>query len=131
MSVIDYTTTDFADGEQLYDLILDIGGSASLSRLRSVLTPRGTLVIAGGEGGGKILGVGRQLRAVALSPFVRQRLAMFVAKDHHEPLERLTTLIKYGQVTPTIDQVLPLEQAAEAMRRLESGLVRGKVVLVP
>lgn len=129
--VIDYTTTDFADGNQRYDLILDIGGSASLSRLRSVLTPRGTLVIAGGEGGGKILGVGRQLRAVALSPFVRQRLAMFVAKDHHEPLERLTTLIDDGHVTPTIDQVLPLEQAAEAMRRLEAGLVRGKVVLVP
>ena len=129
--VIDYTTTDFAAGDQRYDLILDIGGSASLRRLRSVLTERGTLVIAGGEGGGSLLGIGRQLRAVALSPFVRHRPAMFVAKDHHEPLERLTKLVDGGQVTPVIDRVYPLAEAATAMRRLEAGEVRGKVVLVP
>ena len=129
--VVDYTTTDFAITDQRYDLILDIGGSASLRRLRSVLTPRGTLVIAGGEDGGKLLGVGRQLRAAALSPFVRHRLAMLVSTVHHEPLERLTTLIDEGNVTPAIDHVLPLEQAAEAMRQLDSGRVRGKVVLVP
>ena len=134
--VIDYTTTDFADTDftrtgQRYDLIFDLGGSATLRRLRSVLTERGTLVIGGGEGGGKILGIGRQLRAVALSPFIRQRLAMFVGTDHHEPLERLTKMIDDGRVTPAIDEVFPLQQAAEAMRRLEAGRVRGKVVLVP
>ncbi len=69
--VIDYTRADFADGRQHYDLILDIGGNSRLSRLRRALTPKGTLVIAGGEGG-KWTGVGRQLRALALSPMVRQ-----------------------------------------------------------
>lgn len=67
--VIDYTREDFADGRQHYDLILDIGGNSRLSRLRRALTPKGTLVIAGGEGG-KWTGVGRQLRALALSPAV-------------------------------------------------------------
>ena len=129
--VVDYTTTDFADTAQRYDLVLDIGGSASLGRLRSVLTLRGTLVIAGGEGGGSLLGIGRQLRAVALSPFVRHRLAMFVAKDHFEPLERLTKLIDDGHVTPVVDREYPLAEARAAMRRLEAGLVRGKVVVVP
>ena len=129
--VVDYTTTDFADTDERYDLILDIGGSASIRRLRSVLAERGTLVIAGGEGGGRLLGIGRQLRAVALSPFVRHRLAMFVAKDHHVPLERLTKLIDDGLVTPVVDRVYPLAEAAAAMRQLEAGSVRGKVVLVP
>jgi len=129
--VIDYTRDDFAIGDQRYDLILDIGGSASLRRLRSVLTTRGTLVIAGGEGGGRLLGIGRQLRAVALSPFVRHRLAMFVAKDHHVPLERLTKLIDDGRVHPAVERTYPLAAAADAMRQLEAGRVRGKVVLVP
>ena len=129
--VVDYTQADFADTDQRYDLILDIGGSATVRRLRSVLTERGTLVIVGGEGGGKVLGIARQLRAVALSPFVRHRLAMFVATENHEPLQRLTTLIDDGFVTPAVDRVFPLADAAEAMRQLETGQVRGKVVLVP
>jgi NADPH:quinone reductase-like Zn-dependent oxidoreductase len=129
--VIDYTRQDFADDVPRYDLILDIGGSASLSRLRGVLLKHGTLVIAGGEGGGRILGIGRQLRAVALSPFVRQRLAMFVAKDHHVPLARLTALIEDGLVTPVVERTYPLDDAATAMRQLEAGTVRGKLVIVP
>jgi NADPH:quinone reductase-like Zn-dependent oxidoreductase len=130
-NVIDYTREDFADGDRRYDLILDIGGSASLSRLRRVLRKHGTLVIAGGEGGGRVLGIGRQLRAVALSPFVGHRLKMFVAKDHHVPLERLTPLIEDGQVTPVVDHAYPLAEAATAMRELEAGHVRGKLVVVP
>ena len=129
--VIDYTCDDFADGEQRYDLILDIGGSASLTRLRHVLAEKGTLVIAGGEGGGRVLGIGRQLRAVALSPFVSQRLAMFVAKDHHVPLERLTTLIEVGAVVPAVEHVYPLAEAPTAMRHLAAGRARGKLVIVP
>ena len=74
--VIDYSQDDFADGETRYDLILDIGGNSPLSRLRQALTPKGTLVIVGGEGGGNWIGMGRQLRALALSPFVGQRLTM-------------------------------------------------------
>lgn len=129
--VVDYTRDDFADSDHRYDLILDIGGSASLTRLRRVLTRRGTLVIAGGEGGGRLLGVGRQLRAVALSPFIRQRLKMFVAKDHHLPLERLTKLIDDGLVVPALERGYPLAEAAEAMRHLEGGRVRGKLVVIP
>jgi NADPH:quinone reductase-like Zn-dependent oxidoreductase len=78
--VIDYTHDDFADGRQRYDLILDIGGYSPLSRLRRALTPRGTLVIVGGEDGGRWTGMDRQLRAVALSPFVRQRLTMLTSR---------------------------------------------------
>ena len=88
--VIDYTQDDFSDAPERYDLILDIGGNSSLSRLRRALTPSGTLVIVGGENGGRWTGgFGRQLRAVALSPFVRQRLVMKTPKEHYADLERL------------------------------------------
>lgn len=125
--VLDYTRDDFADGTHRYDLILDIGGNPALSRLRRALTPRGTAVIVGGEGGGNWTGVGRQLRAVVLSLFVRQRLAMFVSKERASDLVRLTDLIEAGQVTPSLDRTYPLEQVPEAMRRLVAGEVRGKV----
>jgi NADPH:quinone reductase-like Zn-dependent oxidoreductase len=76
--VIDYTREDFAEGEQRYDVILDIGGNASLSRLRRALAPKGTLVIAGGETGGRWLGgTDRQLRALLLSRFIDQKLTTF------------------------------------------------------
>ena len=76
--VLDYTREDFADGSSRYDLVLDIAGNPSLSRLRRALTPTGTAVITGGEEGGSFSGgMNRQLRAVALSPFLRQRLTMF------------------------------------------------------
>ena len=80
--VIDYSQDDFADGETRYDLILDIGGNSALSRLRRALAP-GTLVIVGGEGGGNWIGMGRQLRALALSPLVGQRLTMLAPKEHY------------------------------------------------
>ena len=76
--VIDYTKCDFADGSKRYDLILDIGGNASVSRLRRALTKRGTLVIVGGEDAGRVTGgMGRQLRAIALSPLCRIPATMF------------------------------------------------------
>ncbi len=127
--VIDYTRDDFADGGQRYDLILDIGGNPSVSRLRRALMPRGTVVFVGGEDGGSITGMSRQLRAALLSPFLRQRLCMFMAKERGADLERLTTLIEAGSVTPSVDRSYPLEQAPEAMRRLEAGDVRGKVAI--
>jgi NADPH:quinone reductase-like Zn-dependent oxidoreductase len=85
--VIDYTREDFADGKQRYDVILDIGGNPSLSRLRRALTPKGTLVIAGGETGGRWLaGTDRQLRALLLSRFVDQKLTTFISTQNHEGL---------------------------------------------
>jgi NADPH:quinone reductase-like Zn-dependent oxidoreductase len=128
--VIDYTREDFADGERRYDLILDIGGNAALTRLRRALTPRGTLVIVGGEAGGRWTGgFYRQLRAVALSPFVRQRLTMLASKERASDLEPLTELIEAGTVTPSIDRTYPLDRVPEAVRYLEAGHARGKIVI--
>jgi NADPH:quinone reductase-like Zn-dependent oxidoreductase len=127
--VIDYSQDDFADGPQRYDLILDLGGNSPLSRLRRALTPAGTLVIVGGEDGGRWTGMGRQLRAVALSPFVRQRLTMLTSRQRHADLERLAQLIGAGELTPVIDKTYLLHQAPEAMRDLEAGHAQGKLVI--
>ena len=129
--VVDYTQEDFAEGERRYDLILDIGGNSSLSRLRRALTPRGTLIIAGGEGGGRWLGgTDRQLRALALSPFVGQKLGTFVSSGNREDLILLKDLIEAGKVTPVIDRTYPLDEAPEAIRYLQEGRARGKVVIL-
>lgn len=127
--VIDYTQDDFAAGTQLYDLVLDIGGSSSLSRLRRAMAPKGTLVIVGGEEGGKLTGMGRQVRALMLSPFVSQRLTFLVPKENYSDLERLAEFIEVGAVTPIVDREYPLEQAADAMRQLVAGKVQGKLVI--
>jgi len=126
--VIDYTQEDFADGRQRYDMILDIGGNSRLSRLRRALTPGGTLVIAGGEGA-KWTGVGRQLRALALSPLVRQRLTMYVSKHSQADLDMLRGLIEAGQVTPVLGGTYALAEAAQAIRHLQAGRARGKLAI--
>jgi NADPH:quinone reductase-like Zn-dependent oxidoreductase len=128
--VIDYKREDFAEGDERYDVILDIGGNSSLSRLRRALTPRGTLVIVGGEGGGKwIGGTDRQIRAMMLSPFVGQKLGTFVNKENHEDMLVLKELVESGEVTPIIDRTYPLAEVPEAIRYLEEGHARGKVVI--
>ena len=128
--VVDYTREDFADGAHRYDLVLDIGGNSSIRRLRRALAERGTLVIVGGEDGGNVTGgMGRQLRALALSPFVRQRLTMLASKERASDLEPLTELIEAGEVIPSLEQVYPLDQVADALRRLEAGDVRGKLAV--
>jgi NADPH:quinone reductase-like Zn-dependent oxidoreductase len=126
--VIDYTQDDFADGRRQYDLILDIGGNSRLARLRRALTPTGTLVIAGGEGG-KWTGVGRQLRAVMLSPFIRQRLTMYVSQHRQADLDTLRQLIETGRVTPLIGKTYPLAELPEAMSHLQAGHARGKIAI--
>ena len=81
--VIDYTRDDFTAGEHRYDVIIDTGGNRRLSHLRRVLTPRGTLVIVGGETGGRWLGgFDRSLGAVLLSPFVSQKLSMLASTEN-------------------------------------------------
>lgn len=127
--VLDYTCEDLTDGTRRFDLILDTAGSRPLWHLRRALTPRGTLVIVGGEGGGKVLGIGRQLRAVAVSPFLRQNLRMLVSVEKRADLETLAALIDDGAVRPVVDRAYPLAEAAEAIRHWESGTVRGKVVV--
>ena len=128
--VIDYTSEDFADGTRRYDLVLDIAGNPTVRRLRRALTPTGTAVIVGGEEGGAWTGsMDRQLRALTLSLFVRQRLTTVMAKQRASDLERLTALIESGAVTPSVDRTFPLEQAPEAIRHLVAGDARGKVVI--
>ena len=128
--VIDYTREDFADGAARYDLILDIAGNPTLTRLRRALTPTGMAVIVGGEQGGRLTGgLDRQFRALALSLFVRQRLTFFVSKERGSDLERLTEFIEAGELTPSIDQIFSLDQVPEAMRHLAAGKARGKVAI--
>jgi NADPH:quinone reductase-like Zn-dependent oxidoreductase len=128
--VIDYTRDDFAETGQRYDVILDTAGNRSVSHLRRALAPRGTLVIGGGEGGGRWFGgIDRQLRASLLSPFVGQKLGTFIAKPNGEDLVVLKELIEAGKVTPVIDTTYPLSEVPDAIRHLEEGHARGKVVI--
>lgn len=128
--VIDYTREDFAKGEQLYDVILDIGGNSSLARLRRALTAKGTLVLVGGEGGGRWLGVvGRLLRARLLSPFVSQKLGTFVSSENREDMLVLKELVESGKVAPVIDRTYPLAETPEAIRYLQGGHAKGKIVI--
>lgn len=128
--VLDYAREDFAATAGRYDLILDIAGNPSIARLRRALTAKGTAVITGGEEGGKFAGgIGRQFGALALSPFVRQRLTMFLGLTRSADLEQLTELIEAGKLTPALDRIFRLEEAAAALRYLETGKARGKVVL--
>jgi NADPH:quinone reductase-like Zn-dependent oxidoreductase len=128
--VIDYTRDDFAAGEQRYDVILDIGGNSSLSRLRRALTRKGTLVIAGGETDGRWLGGSdRQVRALLLSPFVGQKLGTFVSRENHEDMIVLKELIEAGKLTPVIDRTYPLSDVPEAIRYMREGRARGKLVI--
>ena len=128
--VIDYTQEDFAEGDQRYDLILDIGGNSKLVRLRRALTPKGTLIITGGETDGRWLGgTDRQIRAMMLSPFVGQKLGTFVSSESYEDMIVLKELVEAGKVTPVIDRMYPLAEVPEAIRYLEEGHARGKVVI--
>jgi NADPH:quinone reductase-like Zn-dependent oxidoreductase len=127
--LIDYTKEDFADGPDRYDVILDIAGNRPLSQLRRALTPRGTLVIVGGEDAGKWLGIRRQLRAAALSPFVGQKLGFFVAKQRSDDLDELRKLLESGAVKPVVDRTFPLDEVPEAITYLRAGQARGKIVI--
>ncbi|MDR6988351.1 NADPH:quinone reductase-like Zn-dependent oxidoreductase [Paenarthrobacter nitroguajacolicus] len=128
--VIDYTTQDFADGSAHYDVIIDIAGNPSVSRLRRALTPAGTAVITGGEEGGTWTGsMDRQLRAVALSPFIRQRLTMIVGTQKSDDLECLAGLLESGAMRPAIDRTYPLAQVPDAMRYFDAGQARGKLAI--
>lgn len=128
--VIDYTQVDFTRSGQRYDLILEMGGRRSLSRLRRALTPHGTLVLVGGEGGDRWLGgMDRWLRAIVMSPFVSQTLGPVTSTENIEDLQFVKALIEAGKVTPIIDRTYPLSDAADAIRYLRSGHARGKIVI--
>ena len=129
--VIDYTSEDFAAGGPRYDVILDTAGNRTVSHLRRALNARGTLVIVGGEGGGRWFGgFDRQvLRAPITSAVVSQKLIGLTSKEASEDLVALTELIEAGKVTPVIEKTYPLSGAPEAIRHLAEGHARGKLVL--
>ncbi|WP_328965044.1 NAD(P)-dependent alcohol dehydrogenase [Streptomyces virginiae] len=128
--VLDYTRQDPVDGSRRYDVILDIAGNRPISRLRRALTPRGTLAIVGGEGGGNWIGGNqRQLGAMLLSPFVGHRLRAHGTLVRSRDLEALTELIEAGEVTPAVDRTYPLAEVPDAIRYLRDGHVRGKVAI--
>jgi NADPH:quinone reductase-like Zn-dependent oxidoreductase len=133
--IIDYTQEDFARSGQRYDVVLDLVGNRSLSNYRRVLQPKGILVLSGGghergHGGRGMLGplalIGRGL---LLSRFVSQSIVFFIAKINKEDLLVLKELIEAGKVTPVIDRTYPLSESPEAIRYLEAGHARGKVVI--
>jgi NADPH:quinone reductase-like Zn-dependent oxidoreductase len=127
--VVDYTTEDFTRSGRRYDVILDLAGSHSVSRLRKALTSDGTLVLCSGNGGRWFGPMGRIVVARLMSPFVRQRLRTVLARPSGQNLATLKQLIDSGRLTPVIDRTFPLAQAADAIRHVEEGHPRGKVVI--
>ena len=129
--VIDYTSEDFTDGSRRWDVIVDAAGRRPLSRLRRALTSKGTLVIVGGDGGGRWTGgfFRGMLRAPLLSLFVGQRLDWLNSKMNVEDLQALTELIHAGKVTPVVGQSYSLSETPDAIRRLATGHAGGKLVI--
>ncbi|WP_062645689.1 NAD(P)-dependent alcohol dehydrogenase [Streptomyces maremycinicus] len=132
--VVDHTRQDFTAGPERYDVILDNVGNRPLSRLRRTLIPTGTLVANGGGSPGRAFGaVGSMLRVIAVDGFARQRLRTILpatpAGPAQEDLLAVTALIEAGGLTPVIDRTCALADTAEALRRLEGGHTRGKIVI--
>ena len=127
---IDYTQEDVTDGSRHWDVVIDTGGHRSPTWLRRALTRNGTLVIVGSEGRGRWLGgFDRNLRAVALSRFVPQRLRMLSSTPNQDDLETVRQLIEAGKVTPVLDRTFPLPEVPDAIRHLDEGHTGGKVVI--
>jgi NADPH:quinone reductase-like Zn-dependent oxidoreductase len=110
-------------------VILDTAGNRSLSELRGALTTEGTLVIVGGSGGRWLMGSGRSLKAVVVSPFVSQNLRSFVSSTNKDDLVALNELIEDGKVTPVVDRTFPLEATAEALSYVGQRHAQGKTVV--
>jgi NADPH:quinone reductase-like Zn-dependent oxidoreductase len=127
--VIDYTQEDFTRSEQRYDLIFDSVGNRSLFALRRVLNPKGIYVVVGGPDGRWIGPLAGLIKTLVLSPFVSQKLVMFLARGGKESLTVMRDLIESGEVTPVIDRRYRLSEVPEAIRYLEKGHARGKVVI--
>jgi NADPH:quinone reductase-like Zn-dependent oxidoreductase len=130
--VIDYTKEDFTKGDERYDVILDNVGTQPLSGFRHALQPKGICVMIGGGGpndGGLIGPMGRPIVALLMSPFISQKMGMMMAELNKEDLTILGDLMQSGKVKPVIDRTYPLSQIAEAMRYLEAGHARGKVII--
>ena len=128
--VIDYTREKFTDGGERYDVIFQLGGTEGPAECRRVLTSTGTLVMSSGESAGRWLGpLGRVLRASLLSPLVSQKLTTFTVKPNTEDLNELRRLVEAGQLKPVIGATYSLAEVPQAIRQVEEGHARGKVVI--
>jgi NADPH:quinone reductase-like Zn-dependent oxidoreductase len=130
--VIDYTKEDFTKGAQRYDVILDNVGTQPLSGFRHALKPKGICVMIGGGGpndGGLIGPMARPIKTMLMSPFISQKMGMMLAEIRQDDLTKMSDLMQAGKVTPVIDRTYPLSQIREAMKYLEAGHARGKVIL--
>ena len=130
--VVDYTKEDFSKAGQRYDLILDNVGTQPLSQFRRALEPKGECVMVGGGGpnDGRLIGpMARPIKALLVSPFVSQKFGMLFAQLNHDDLAFLADLMQSGKVTPVIDRTYKLGDLPDAIRYLEQGHARGKVVV--
>jgi NADPH:quinone reductase-like Zn-dependent oxidoreductase len=128
--VVDYEADDYLARGGPYDMVLQLAGTHSPGECRRALTRDGTLVAISGDSPGRWIGpVGRAVKATVLSPFVSQRLVVFVVKPNGADLRALSELIEGGQVSPVIDRTYPLADVSDAIRYVEEGHPRGKVVV--
>jgi len=128
--VVDYTQEDFTKSARRYDVILDCVGNHSFSESRRVMNPRGIYVGAGGTSDNWMIGpLTGALKALVLSWFVSQKQVMVLAKPSKEDLTIMGELMAIGKVTPVIDRCYSLCEVPEAVRYLEAGHARGKVVI--
>lgn len=127
--VIDYRTTDYTHGDQRYDLVFQLGGTASPGALRGVLNKKGVLVQCAGDGNRWVGPVGNVLKAMATNRFVSQRMALVNTHEDTETLDALRELIEAGHLKPVIHSTYPLQEAAQAVELVESGSPGGKVVV--
>lgn len=126
---IDYTREDFTKSGRRYDVMLDCIGNHSLMACRRTLTERGTYVMIGGKKGRWVSPMDRVVLARVLSMFVGQKMTWLMAKANGEEPRLIGELMESGKVKPVIDRVRSMKEAAEAMRYLEAGHARGKIVL--
>lgn len=127
--VIDYTKEDFAQADQRYDVMLDLVGNRSLSKCMGTLTRHGTYVLVGVSDMDRWFGLARQIKALSLSPFVRQKVRVFIVRHNRADLAVLMELVEAGKVTPVIDRRYPLRDVPEALRYQGEGHSRGKIVI--
>jgi NADPH:quinone reductase-like Zn-dependent oxidoreductase len=129
--VIDYTREDFTDGSMKWDVIVDTAGRRPLRQLRRALTPKGTLVVVGGDGGGRWTGgfFRGMLRGPLVSPFVGQKLMGLNSKVTREDLQGVAELAEAGKLTPVIGHTYALSETPDAIRELEAGHAAGKLVI--
>jgi NADPH:quinone reductase-like Zn-dependent oxidoreductase len=127
--VVDYTKEDFTRGAERYDLIVDMVGNRGLFEYKRVLQPKGSFVIVGAQDGKWLGPLWAPIKAMVLSPFVSQEMGMMLAEINPADLAVLSELMRSGKVTPVVDRTYPLRETQEAIRYLETGRARGKVVV--